>query len=65
MKNIFTLMLILLAAATAFAGQRITAVVNNGSWGTSGTWDLNRKPMNGDTIIIPAGITVGFNTDEN
>jgi hypothetical protein len=65
MKKIFTLMLILLAAATAFAGQKITVVVNNGSWGTSGTWDINRKPMNGDTIVIPAGITVAFNTDEN
>jgi hypothetical protein len=65
MKQIFTLMLVLVAAATAHAGSVITAVVNNGSWNTNASWDLNRQPQNGDTVIIPSGITLAFNTDEN
>ena len=65
MKPLFTLLIALGAAATASAGQLITAVVNNGNWGSNATWSLNRQPNNGDTIVIPANKTILFNTDEN
>ena len=64
MKRIFTLLIAFAAAATAFAGTVITAV-GNGNWATAATWNLNRKPQNGDTIIIPAGINIAFTTTEN
>jgi hypothetical protein len=37
----------------------ITAV-NNGDWITASTWDLNRAPMDGDNVIIPAAKQVFF-----
>jgi len=64
MKPLFTPLIALAAAATALAGSVITAV-NNGNWATAATWDLNRKPQNGDTIIIPANRTVAYTTTEN
>src|SRR6516162_4922289 len=64
MKHIFTFLLVFAAVATAQAGV-ITAVVSNGNWGTNSTWDLNRKPQDGDTIVIPANIVVLFNSDQN
>ncbi|HYJ37040.1 MAG TPA: T9SS type A sorting domain-containing protein [Chitinophagaceae bacterium] len=63
MKHIFTLLIALAAAATAFAG--VITAVGNGNWATAAPWNLNRKPQNGDTIIIPAGINVAFTTTEN
>jgi len=65
MKPLLILLIALGAAATASAGSVITAVVNNGNWGTNSTWSLNRQPGNGDTVLIPANKTVLFNTDEN
>jgi len=64
MKLFFTFLLAFAAAATAQAGV-ITAVANNGNWGSNSTWDLNRTPQNGDTIVIPSNITVLFNADQN
>jgi len=64
MKPLFTLLIALTAAATALAGSVITAV-NNGNWATAASWDLNRKPQSGDTIIIPANRTVAYTTNEN
>jgi len=40
-------------------------VINNGYWNSPGTWSLNRKPMIGDTITIPAGKTVLINDDQS
>jgi len=42
----------------------ITATAN-GNWGATGTWSLGRKPTCGDTIVIPASITVTVNAQEN
>src|SRR2546423_7190263 len=58
MKPIYTLILALVAAATAIAAPPIRVVANNGSWNMASTWDLNRTPQNGDTIEIPANLTV-------
>jgi hypothetical protein len=45
-------------ASTEFAAT-ITAI-QNGSWTSNSTWNLNRQPSNNDVVIIPAGRTVYF-----
>jgi len=35
---------------------------SNGNWTTAGTWDLNRVPQNGDTIIVDHAVAVPTNT---
>jgi hypothetical protein len=56
MKHIYTTLIVLLISVSAFAGT-ITANTNS-LWENTGTWNLNRIPQNGDSIIIPANITV-------
>jgi hypothetical protein len=41
----------------------VIKAVNNGYWGNTSTWDLNRLPQVGDTIVIPALKTVTVNDD--
>jgi hypothetical protein len=41
-----------------------TATVS-GAWATSSTWSGNTVPTCGDSIIIPAGITITMTTQEN
>ncbi len=64
MKQIYTLIIALVAAATAAAAPVIIAV-SNGNWATTSTWNLNRIPQSGDTIVIPANMTIVINTTEN
>jgi hypothetical protein len=59
MKHIYTTLIILLTSVVACANT-ITATAN-GSWVNTGTWNLNRLPQNGDSVVIPAGITVLLN----
>jgi hypothetical protein len=65
MNRLFTLILAIAAAATASSAPVIKANSNNGDWATSATWDLNRKPQSGDTIVIPAGMTINLTTMED
>jgi hypothetical protein len=56
MKHIYTTIIVLFTTISAFAGT-ITASTNS-LWENTTTWNLNRIPQNGDSIIIPANITV-------
>ena len=56
MKHIYTTLIVLFTSIAAFANT-ITATTNS-MWENAGTWNLNRIPQNGDSIIIPASITV-------
>jgi hypothetical protein len=38
---------------------------SSANWSAAGTWSLGRKPTCGDTIVIPAGITITVNAQEN
>lgn len=38
---------------------------NNSKWDAGSTWNLNRAPVSGDTVIIPAGKTVIIDNMEN
>jgi len=57
-------LLLLILYAGASIAVSITAT-GNGNWGAAGTWSLGRKPTCGDTIDIPAAITVTVNAQEN
>lgn len=63
MKQIYTSILALLFSLTSTA-TTITAD-SNSDWDTDGTWNLNRVPQNGDSIVIPQGITVTLNGVNN
>jgi hypothetical protein len=65
MKHCYLTAIILCVAVCSFAAPVITDSVNNGNWTTASTWDLNRVPQNGDTVLIPTGKTVVINTDVN
>jgi hypothetical protein len=66
MKKFYLLSISLLVfSLTTFANPVITADNNAGKWKTNNTWDLNRKPKDGDTVIIPEGITVVLNNSQN
>jgi hypothetical protein len=56
MKHIYATLIVLFASVAAFANT-ITATTNS-SWENTGTWNLNRLPQNGDSIVIPVDITV-------
>jgi hypothetical protein len=63
MKPIYTTLLTLLMATSLMAGS-ITAT-NDTDWDLNNTWNLNRQPQNGDSIIIPADrtVTLDINVD--
>ncbi|MHA4847330.1 hypothetical protein ACX0G7_24410 [Flavitalea antarctica] len=60
-----SLFLIFLTLATQIQANTITAQVNGGTWAVSSSWSPARQPMNGDTIIIPAGLTLEVDGNEN
>ena len=63
MKKIyFTLVLAFSLIFSIAKATVITATANNGDWATASTWDLNRTPQSGDTVVIPIGYTVILNS---
>ncbi|MFL5740490.1 MAG: T9SS type A sorting domain-containing protein [Flavisolibacter sp.] len=65
MKNLFLITMGFLAFGQSEGAPVITAVASNGLWSTASSWDLNRLPTNGDTIIIPYNNTIVINADQN
>jgi protein involved in ribonucleotide reduction len=63
MKKFYLFVLSFFVCSLSFASP-INDNVNNGYWKNSTTWDKNRKPKDGDTVIIPAGKTVIVNSWE-
>lgn len=64
MKQFYLIVLSVLLFNFGFANPVITVVQNNGSWKSSATWDKNRKPTDGDTVVVPAGKTIIVNSWE-
>jgi hypothetical protein len=62
MKRILLLATFILSISFSNAAPVIKAV-NSGNWGNTNTWDLNRLPQVGDTIIIPVLKMVTVNDD--
>ncbi len=65
MKKIYSILTFSLILNFAMANPVITAIDNKGKWKNNSTWDLNRDPQDGDTVIIPAGITVLIDKNVN
>jgi len=64
MKSLILAASLLLIAASSNSQTIVKAVVN-GDWNTSGTWNLNRVPVNGDSVVIPVNKIVTISKDEN
>ncbi len=64
MKKLYSLLIALFAVSFTFANNLITVVNNNGSWKSKSTWNLNRIPKDGDTVVIPMGKTVVINNNQ-
>jgi len=64
MKQIYTTLFTLLMATSLMAGS-IKAAKNRSDWDLTNTWNLNRLPQTGDSIIIPGGdtVTLDINVD--
>lgn len=65
MKILTYILTLTLVSLTTFGAPVLTATVNNGSWSTNGTWDLNRVPRDNDTIVIPANLKVTYSGNDN
>lgn len=63
MKKNFFLIISVIFCNVCFASPLIKAAAS-GYWNASSTWDLNRLPQSGDTIVFPAGIVVTINDDQ-
>jgi hypothetical protein len=63
MKHICSLAIALIAFTFVFANPKITFTSSNGNWTSGSSWDLNRVPSNGDTIVIPADKTLTIGSD--
>ena len=65
MKNPFLLGLLLYHSVLAQANPTNSSVPQSGNWKTANTWQLNRVPMHGDTVLIPTGKTVIVDNIQN
>ena len=62
MKTFYTTLFALIITATTFAGT-ITAA-KNGTWNDKNTWSPKQLPANGDSVIIPSGIKVTLDDNQ-
>jgi hypothetical protein len=63
MKTFFTVFLFLLFFHQSRAAIR-TAIGNTGQgWSVAGNWSPSGIPQNGDTVLVPAGITITVKTN--
>jgi G8 domain-containing protein len=64
MKTLYSITFFLFITSISFANPKIK-VISNGNWNNNSSWDLNRMPVNGDTVIIPAGRTITIIDNQN
>ena len=61
MKKLYSILVICFALLSLKSqATPITLVTNNGDWTSNSSWDLNRTPQTGDTIVIPVSMTVNI-----
>ena len=65
MKTAFLTIVLLSTVLHTVAAPNIKAIVNNGSWTSNAAWNMNRNPSDGDTVTIPAGMTIQINSNIN
>ena len=59
MKKSICLLLFLFCILSAKSFTVITAI-SDGKWSQASRWDLGRIPTCGDSVVIPAGITIAI-----
>jgi len=58
MKQVYTLLLLTLVTIAAYSRPVNTVTTWYGSWSTKSSWSLNRVPQGGDSVVVPAGMTI-------
>jgi hypothetical protein len=64
MKKFYFFVLFITLLHVSFSAPLINAN-SNGNWNSNSTWDLNRLPKVGDTIVIPSGRIVTIDDDQS
>ena len=62
MNKFYLTVVLTLSLSFSFAAPVIKSV-NTGFWNQASTWNLNRLPQAGDTIVITSGNIIDINTD--
>lgn len=67
MRKVYSTVIFLLASYFVLGQATITATStsSNAKWNATSTWDLGRKPTDGDTVIIPSGKSVLFDNSQS
>jgi hypothetical protein len=65
MRQLYFIVILFTYFTSASAAPKITLKNNNGDWLSSASWDLNRLPQSGDTVVIPSGFTAIVNSNIN
>jgi hypothetical protein len=63
MKHIYLLAIAIISFATSFAQTKINLSCTSGSWSVRSSWDLNRLPTSGDTVVVPKNTNLTISTD--
>jgi hypothetical protein len=63
MKKFYLFVILIASFNVSFSAPVITAS-SSGYWNSTSTWNLNRLPQVGDTIVIPAVTAVTINDDQ-
>ncbi|HTM91942.1 MAG TPA: G8 domain-containing protein, partial [Flavisolibacter sp.] len=64
MRKFYLFVILVVLCNISFSAPVITAS-SSGYWNSAATWNLNRLPKVGDTIVIPGGKTVTIDDDQN
>lgn len=59
MKQIYLIAIAVLTFNFSFSAPVIKAT-STGNWNAKNSWNLDRTPQNGDTVMIPSGITINL-----
>ena len=66
MKKAALLTIAIISVSLSFAAAPIiTALANNNNWKNASSWTLARKPQDGDTVIIPTGVTLIIDNNQD
>lgn len=63
--SLFSLLITVFSVNFDFKAAVITAITDNGAWSSAASWDLNRAPVCGDTIVVPLGIDLNITQNVN
>lgn len=63
MKKFLYGLLLSISSTSLLWGANISLKQNNANWNNTSSWTESRMPQNGDTVTIPAGLTVVVNNN--